>query len=100
MLPRKISDLQTQTDQIRNIVSSTVTNLIDNDLVDGYGFDKEFLEGLTMSLYVSHNDKVVFKPANTKFVKAYETEVKRLIKKTDLSFEELGFLLYLSAEYT
>ena len=93
------TDLSNASKDIKNILSHELKTAID-ELGDKYDFDNNTIESLSYSLYVSHNSKVQFKTGKTKFTKAYEKSVVKLIDESDLSFEDLGFLMYLSAKLT
>lgn len=94
-----IGDLQNVAKLVREILMTRMINEL-GELEDGYGIDAELLEGLSMKLFVDHNKKVVWKSTKTRFTKAYDKEVNRLIKDNVATFEDLGLLLYLATNYT
>jgi len=94
-----IGDMQNTSKLVHEILATKLKNEI-GELEDGYGIDAELIERLSLKLFVSHSDKVLWKSTKTKFTKAYEKEVNRLIKDNVVSFEDLGLLLYLATNYT
>lgn len=84
---------------IRHILNTALQNEI-NELADKYDIPPEVLEGIIVNLYVKDNTKTTWKGGKTKFVKAFVEEVIMLIEKDELDWEDLGFLLYLSAKFT
>lgn len=94
-----VGELQNVAKLVREILMTKMTNEL-SELEDGYGIDADLIEGLSMKLFVDHNKKVLWKSTNTRFTKAYEKEVNRLIKDNVASFEDIGLLLYLSTNYT
>ena len=92
-------DLQNTSKLVRDILMTKMKNEI-IQLEDGYGIDAELIEGLSMKLFVDHNKKVLWKSTKTRFTKAYDKEVNRLIKENVATFEDLGLLLYLATNYT
>lgn len=92
-------DLQNTAKLVRDILTVKMKNEL-CDLEDNYGIDEELLEGLSMKLFVDQTKKVLWKSSKTKFTKAYEKEVNKLIQDNIATFEDLGLLLYLSTNYT
>jgi hypothetical protein len=94
-----LGNLQNTAKLVREILLSQLGNQI-NDLEDGYGIDAEIIERLSMKLFIDFDKKVLWKSTNTKFTKAYDKEVNRLIKENIATFEDIGLLLYLATNYT
>lgn len=94
-----IGDKRNEAKLVQEIIMMKIKNDLPN-LVDDYSISEETIENLGISLYVNHNQKVLWKAGRTEFVKGYSKEVSKLIKKGKATFNELGFLLYLASEYT
>lgn len=92
-------DLQNTSKLVHEILMTKLKNEI-TQLEDGYGIDADLIEGLSMKLFVDHNKKVLWKSTKTRFTKAYDKEVNRLIKENVATFEDIGLLLYLATNYT
>src|SRR5690606_34918235 len=94
-----VGSLQNTSRMVQEILTNRVKDQM-TELSDAYGIDIELLERISVNMFVTHNDKVLWKSSRTRFTKAYEKEVNKLIIDNVVSFEELGLLLFLSTNYT
>jgi hypothetical protein len=84
---------------VYEILNTTLRNEL-VEISDKYGIPIEDLEGLAISLFVKDNSKQIWKGGKTRFVKAFVKEVIVLIEENEIDWDDLGFLLYLSAKFT
>lgn len=94
-----MGDLQNVSKVVREILMTKLINEM-NQLEDGYGIDADLIERLSLKLFVDHSKKVVWKSTKSRFTKAYDKEVNRLIKDNVATFEDIGLLLFLATNYT
>jgi DNA-binding MarR family transcriptional regulator len=94
-----LGNLQNTAKIVREILITQLGNQV-NELEDGYGIDADVIERLSMKLFVDVDRKVLWKSTKTKFTKAYDKEVNRLIQENIITFEDLGLLLFLATNYT
>lgn len=93
------TDLLNQSKEIKRALTHDLNSSIE-ELPIKYDFDKEILDTMSYSFFVTHNAQVNFKNGKTKFTKAYEKSVIKLINESDLDWEDLGFLMHLSSRFT
>ncbi len=84
---------------VRNILQTTSYNEL-KEISDKYDINPEELEGLMVNVFVKDLSKKVWKGGKTRFIKAFVEEVIALIEKEEIDWDDLGFMLYLSAKFT
>lgn len=92
-------EIENNSKMIREIILNNITTELE-EMSDKYGIDKEILDSIELSLYLTHTDKVIWQGGKTRFVKVFEKGLNEMVDNQDLTFEEVGILTYIASKYT